>query len=108
MVRLLETGRIEETIHFGTQDAAKLTYVLEHTTRAAAIGVRYEPQEVILEIPTAEARAWGAGQQVGLYGESETCAGALEISVEKDFACLDRDDEQNADTYPNPKQGAVC
>jgi hypothetical protein len=108
MARLLETGRIEETIHFGSEDGASLTYALERSPCAQAISVRYRPQEVTVEIPTKDARVWADGEQVGLYGESGTRAGTLELAVEKDFACLDKDDEQNADTYPNPKQGAVC
>ncbi|HEY1985054.1 MAG TPA: hypothetical protein VGG85_06580 [Terracidiphilus sp.] len=108
MVRLLDTGRIEDTIYFSVEDGAKLTYALKHTSDVSAIGVRYEPQMVTVEVPTVEAQAWAAGEQVGLYGESASRAGALELAIEKDFACLDKDDEQNADTFPNPKEGAVC
>jgi hypothetical protein len=28
--------------------------------------------------------------------------------VEKDFACLDRIDEDNGDTFANPHAGATC
>jgi hypothetical protein len=34
--------------------------------------------------------------------------GWLKIAVEKDWACLDDSDEDNADTFPNPNQGANC
>lgn len=33
---------------------------------------------------------------------------ALELILEKDFACLDRSDADNHDTFPNPFIGASC
>lgn len=33
---------------------------------------------------------------------------ALELILEKDFACLDRSDADNHDTFPNPLIGASC
>jgi hypothetical protein len=108
MARLLEHGRIEDTIHFGFEQEAKLTYALEQAPEARKITARYARQEVTVAIPTSSARAWAEGQEVGLYGESETQAGVLELAIEKDFACLDKGGDLNADTYPNPKQGATC
>ena len=35
-------------------------------------------------------------------------AGSLEVVVEKDFACLDRSDEDNSDSFANPHAGATC
>ncbi len=46
----------------------------------------------------AEQRAGG-----DQYGETQTGSGILIIAVEKDFACLDRDDAENADAFPDPK-----
>ena len=34
--------------------------------------------------------------------------GALALLVDKDLACLDRSQEENLDTFPNPNAGAVC
>ena len=34
--------------------------------------------------------------------------GSLFLLVEKDFACLDRSDEDNQDTFANPHAGATC
>ncbi len=108
MDRLLEHGRIEDTIHFGIEADAKLTYALKLAPVAAKLSARYARQAITIEIPGETARAWAKGQEVGLYGESETQTGTLELAIEKDFACLDKDDGSNVDTYPNPKQGAAC
>jgi hypothetical protein len=106
--RLLETGRIEETIHFASGENALLTYALEHADDASAIGVRYSPQEVAIVLSSPVARRWAGARDVGVYAELHTRHGALSVAVEKDFACLDRNDAENADTFPNPRQGTIC
>jgi hypothetical protein len=108
MTCLLQSGRIEETIWFGAGDDGRLTYALEHGVQAQAMTVRYAPREVTVVVASHEAHRWAEGPDVGLYGETGTSHGPLEIAVEKDFACLDKDDEANADTFPNPKHPAVC
>ena len=108
MERLMRSGRIEETIHFGSEEGARLTYGLEHNARAGAITVRYRPQEVTVVVPSQDVGRWADGPDVGLYGESVSTHGRLEVAVEKDFACLDKSDEDNTDTFPNPQQGMAC
>lgn len=108
VVRLLEAGRIEETIHFGPGADDALTYAVEHVAQAGPVSVRYAPREIAVVVSRADIRAWSDGDEIGIYGELNTGAGALEIAVEKDFACLDKNDAENADTFPNPNQGTVC
>ena len=108
MTCLLENGRIEETIYFALDGNAQLTYALEHVPDAPAIAIRYSPHEVAVVLSSAVARRWAGNEDVGLYGDTPTSHGKLEFAVEKDFACLDKNDEENADTYPHPQPGAVC
>jgi hypothetical protein len=107
MKRLLSTGRIEDTIYFGPEPEAKLTYALEQSATNEEMTVRYRPQEVTVVIPTESARAWAEGEEVGVYGAIDLASGQLTVVVEKDFACLDRQ-EGNEDTFPNPKGAEVC
>lgn len=108
MTRLLEAGRVEETIYLGVDAGARLTYALEHAAQAPPMSVRYRPQEVTVVVSSQNAQRWATGQDVGLYGRSDSSHGPLELSVEKDFACLDKSDAENADRFPHPNQGAVC
>jgi hypothetical protein len=108
MTRLLEAGRIEETIVFSPNDVERLTYALEQHADVDRMTIAYDPHQIVVMVSTAEAGRWAAGEDVGLYGEIATSDGRLEVAVEKDFACPDKDDAENADTFPNPKQGAVC
>jgi hypothetical protein len=108
MTQLLQSGRIDETIYFGAGDDARLTYALELDPQALATTLRYTRHELTVMVASRDAQQWAQGHDVGLYGESNTSHGPLEISVEKDFACLDKDEAANADTFPNPRQGAIC
>jgi len=108
VTRLLETGRIEETIHFAPDPDARLTYALEHKPQTTAMTVRYTPQRVTVVVSSSAALQWANGREVGLYGETGTDSGTLDLAVEKDFACLDKSDAENIDTFAHPKQGAIC
>ena len=107
MARLLETGCIEDTIHFGRDQGARLTYALEHAS-VQGVAVRHEAGRVAVVLPTSVARAWAQGEDVGLYGSVAVATGRLEIAVEKDWACLDKGEGDNVDTFPNPNAGARC
>jgi len=107
--RLLGSGRIEETIHFGPEPDEKLTYALMTLSgQEAAISVRHLATEILVTVPVALARSWAEGEEVGIYRAVAIGSGQLELAVEKDFACLDKGEEENRDTYPNPSQGVVC
>jgi hypothetical protein len=108
MEQLLQSGRVEETIYFGADQDARLTYALEHGAQAGGMALLYRPQEVTVLISSREARNWAEGNAVGLYGVTGSVHGPLELAVEKDFACLDKTGAENADTFPNPNQGRVC
>jgi hypothetical protein len=108
MKRLLSDGRIEEIIRFGSEPDAKLTYALEQAASKEEITVSYRPHEVVVVLSTENARSWAEGEQVGIYGTIDVGSGdQLSVVVEKDFACLDRN-EGNEDTFANPKSAQLC
>jgi hypothetical protein len=108
MARLLQDGRVEETVHFGADRDARLTYALEREDAGEPLSVRYEPGSVTVTLPSHSAREWAEGDAVGVYGAVNFGPTRLEIAVEKDWACLDKSDSDNVDTFPNPNQGASC
>ena len=103
--RLMQTGRIEETIRFGAEDDAKLTYALEHSAATTELSVRYRPLEITVMISTEEARRWSDSDQVGCYRAMAIRGEVLAVLVEKDFACLDGSDADNEDAFENPNSG---
>jgi uncharacterized protein DUF7009 len=108
LTRLLDRGRIEETVYFASDPDARLTYALEQIPDADRITVRYTPGEVTVLVSSSAAQCWAGGRDPGLYGQAMTDHGILELALERDFACLDKSDKDNLDTFPNPKQGAAC
>ena len=109
LARFLDEGRIAEEICFGTADEARLSYALERSSSVKLIEVRYAGHEVSVVVPDPVARSWATTEQVGIEGEVDLGdRGVLDVLIEKDFACLDRDAEANADMFPNPLAGKVC
>lgn len=104
---LIATGRLEETIQFYADDAS-FTFAIVLENEAASVDVRYAPSAITLVVPTVEARTWANSEAVGIYATVEGQMCALELILEKDFACLDRSDADNLDTFPNPLIGTSC
>ena len=107
LARFAETGSLEETICFGREDGAELTYALVRDSERNAVEVQSSPQRVVVVVPAKEVRDWSSTDQVGIAAEVDLGPrGRLSVLIEKDFACLDRSDEENADTFPNPHSAA--
>jgi len=100
--QLMTTGVVEVTTHFASGPA--LRYAVETRAEAESIAAEFADMRIVVTLPERDVRAWAKSEQVGLYGET----GLLAIAVEKDFACIDRDDPEDVDAFPNPKGAAVC
>jgi len=101
--QLMKDGRVEETIQFAPVSDARLTYALIVRDAVCDLQLEYRDQTVTVILSPAAARRWAESEDVGVYAE-----GTVGLMVEKDFACLDRNDSQDADAFPNPKAGVVC
>jgi hypothetical protein len=109
VARLLRHDCLEETIHFGPQANAKLTYALKQEPMVSRPTVQYTENRIAVLIPTDQANAWGFTDQVEIAGDvSLGELGTLAVLIEKDFACLDRSAEENQDTFANPNAGSRC
>jgi hypothetical protein len=110
LARFVETGLLEETIYFGREAGAELTYALISDASRKAVDVETSSRRVAVILPGDEVQRWSSTEQVGIAGEVDLgLRGSLAVLVEKDFACLDRGDEENADTFPHPHAAVhVC
>ena len=109
VARFLAERRIEETIYFTPEEQSRLTYALEFNENASILQILSRPPEVAIVLPKQLALSWAEGHEVGIYQTVDLGPrGALELIVEKDFACLDLSDAENIDTFPNPNAGAFC
>lgn len=109
VTRLLDGDCLEEIIRFSPEPCAKFTYALQQDRLVVRPAVHYTENRVAVLIPADQANAWGITDEVGIAEDiSLGDVGTLAILIEKDFACLDRSDEDNEDTFPNPNAGTAC
>jgi len=109
VTRLLAGDCLEETIHFAPEEAAKFSYALHQDHSVSRPTVQYEGHKVTVLIPSDQAKTWGVTDQVGIAEDiSLGNLGSLAILIEKDFACLDRSETDNEDTFPNPNAAKTC
>jgi hypothetical protein len=107
--RLFQRERLEESIQFAPHADAKLTYALEQGTSVSVPTVRYSEGEITVLLPAGLADTWCSTDLVGIAERVSLGAfGSLELVIEKDFACLDRSEQENEDTFENPHAGAIC
>ena len=110
LARFLEVGRIEETVRFAPAPEASFTYGLESFAPGTrTMAVCYRQCGLTVFITPEQVALWRKEDEVGIYARDDTGTDkALEVIVEKDFDCLNRNDSQNADAFPNPSQKPVC
>jgi hypothetical protein len=83
-------------------DRAVLTYALV-VADTSAIAARLCDGRVEVTLPRNDATRWATSNNVALQRDARD-NGGLQILVEKDFACIEpRDGDDAADLYPNPK-----
>jgi hypothetical protein len=95
VVRLGETGRVEESIEFAP--GSGLLYALE-TGASPAVTATYENANIRVVLPKLVAKEWIESDQTGI----EASTGTLKVLIEKDFQCLHREPEAGEDSFPNP------
>ena len=109
VLRVITEGCIEETVYFSPGKESSLTYALVCKTGLLTPQIQYEPSKVTVLLPEEMATVWAETGQVGIYATIDIgLHGTLNLCVEKDFACLDRSDADNVDTFPHPMAGAIC
>ena len=101
--QFVRTGRVEEKISLGTGDDETFRYILESTGAVSTPTAVLTPRTVIVQVPPDAVTRWASADQIGIESEQPVDRQtSLRILIEKDFACIDGTDEQNADTFPNP------
>lgn len=103
---LQEHGQVEEQVPFAPN--VSLIYRLRKDAAARQIGASYRGNVVEILVPAATADEWCANQQVTLAQLQAVGGAELNITLEKDFACLaPRAGEDESDNFPHPQAGAT-
>lgn len=92
--------RVHGETRFGP--SLRLTYALEVSPHAEAIGVRTEGDGFTVLVPAALAREWIETDRVGFTWGGPVGGGEVfRLTVEKDFRCLHRDGPAEAAAFPH-------
>jgi hypothetical protein len=109
IMHLLRYGGIREHVQLTPNPDDRLTYAVISSLFGPRITVTYEFGDITVNVPEIQLRTWARGDDVGVY--ADVALGdevGLSVAIEKDFACLDRSDAENEDTFPNPNLAAAC
>lgn len=97
-----QVGKVTETTEFGPEPADQLRFSLE-TYDGETLAIRFKSNTTTIYVPQVLALNWTQTDKVGFDGDVDTGKGrTIRILVEKDFMCIDGNEEDNAGAYPNP------
>jgi len=97
-----EQGEIRETICFGSEAADQLSFVLK-AVPSDSFDLSFQSNNIVVQVPQSTGDEWTNTELVGFEEMVDTGRGEqINILVEKDFKCLDGNDIEDADAYPNP------
>lgn len=96
--QLAKTKRVEEKVRFGNQ--VTLTFALNINESMQRVDATLLHNNLVVNLPKAEAEKWINSNQVGIEVSNEMDSDqSLHILIEKDFPCLDRENEDKSDTF---------
>jgi hypothetical protein len=106
---LLRDGVIREHVQLTPDPTERLTYAITSSLSEVTTSLAYHSGDITVSVPEAQLAYWARSEEVGVYADVSLGGDrALSVMIEKDFACLDRSDAENEDTFPNPNLAAAC
>jgi len=101
-----EKKLISEELTFSNDPAGKLSFTLK-ASDLNHMQVFYSPGKISVSIPADDVLNWAQTDQVGIQSDISLQDNlSVSVLIEKDFRCLDRKDEDEVGSYPNPNK--VC
>ena len=105
---LVDQGRIDDALRFGPGQV--FSYAVE-----VGVAPRDRPKasyadgRLTIRIDPEDVEEWLASERVGFDHQQVVDGGVVRVLLEKDFACIDRPlDEEADDAYAFPNPAAVC
>jgi hypothetical protein len=97
VAQLRNRGRVESFIEFAP--GRTLVYLLKGSFHVTAVTANFDGQAIRVMVPVQVLTEWIESDQVSIEARSQ---GGVQLLVEKDFQCLHKSAEQDADAYPHP------
>ena len=96
--QLIKTKKVEEVVRFGNQVA--LTFALTINASTQSVAASLVQNNLQISLPETIAQQWINSNQVGIEVNNKISEeNSLHILIEKDFPCLDRENEDKSDTF---------
>ena len=96
--QLIKTKKVEEVVRFGNQVA--LTFALTIKASTQSVAASLVQNNLQISLPETIAQQWVNSNQVGIEVNNKISEeNSLHILIEKDFPCLDRENEDKSDTF---------
>lgn len=110
LARLADGGAVTETVHFGPEPGARLSYELLAVEGAPELDAELDDHTIRVRVSAAAVRTLATTEAVGLSVAQPIGADrTLTILVEKDFRCLvPRPGEDMTDAFPRPDDAPSC
>ena len=100
---------LQEQVRLAPGPKGVLSFSLHVAAQPKPVQVSFESCAIQVQLSPQQFRLWSREDQVGIYEQIEFAGeGSLTLVLEKDFACLDRGEAENQDTFEHPHAGAVC
>lgn len=100
--QLQQEGNISEILAFGCNENEQLIFIIS-TSENNYLSLDFSSNKTALLVPKPLLENWTLTDLVGFYAEVDTGRGkTVSILVEKDFMCLDKREEDDIGSYPNP------
>ena len=100
---------LSETVRLRPGAGGVFGYVLRIGPQTEPVQVQFEACTISVQISPRQFAFWSREEEVGVYEQLDFGNdGSLRIVLEKDFACLDRGEAENQDTFDHPHADAVC
>lgn len=104
VARLQQGDRVDDAIQFTAAPESRLSYRLQAARQSKPVVIEWKPQSVTVLLSEERMKLWALETEVGVYETIDLgSAGSLAVAIEKDFACLDGSDEENVDSFVNPR-----
>ncbi len=95
-----EQNIISETTNFVD---TKFNYCLVADPKLSSVDVSFVESTLVIKLPLKTAKRWTDSNEVGIYLNISSSEGKnLQLTIEKDFKCLDETIEDQSDNYENP------
>jgi hypothetical protein len=110
VVRLDQSGQVEEAVEFGAEPHQRFVYRLESDAQTEIVRATISNNLITIFLPKKQADRWINTAQIGIETEQDIGGGkTLRLLIEKDFACLEpRGGDDDKDTFRHPMQKEIC